>query len=75
MISHLTIDELQSAGRSGSLEALQELGRKVLDMNFCYGDLHAARCDHLEDLVSLQFELDCDIPTDCPHCGKWLTDK
>ena len=72
-MNHLTIDELQQYGRLGNEEALLELGRKVLDLDFCFGEKRY--CSNQHDLAMLEYALESEeVPPDCPHCGKWLTD-
>ena len=77
-LKHNTIEELQQLGNNGDEAALLELGRKVLDVDFCLVEKHYMNrdrvCTHLNELVKLQSDLDTDIPPDCPHCGKWITD-
>jgi len=66
---HLTINELQNYGIAGDEGALAELGRRVLDMTFCYEKEY---CVHEDELESLRCDLDNEIPDDCPHCGKCI---
>lgn len=69
----LTIEELQRRGRIGDQEAIMELGRRVLDFEFCMmGTPHY--CEHMHDLHDLQKSLDNEIPPECPKCGTFLTD-
>lgn len=71
-MNHLTIDELQQYGRLGNEEALLELGRKVLEFDFCMGG--KTYCCHMDALVEIQTALEFEMPPECPHCDKWLTD-
>jgi len=70
--AHLTIVELQSFGRSGDANALIELGKRVLDIEFCFDDNKF--CSHRDELSDLQYALENEVPPDCPHCGKWISD-
>lgn len=69
----LDIADLQRRGRAGDQEAIVELGRRVLDFDFClFGTPHY--CEHQHELVELERKLDIEIPEECPSCGTWLTD-
>lgn len=74
MLEHLTISELQRRGASGDTEALTELGRRVLDIDFDCQE-HGRYCPHLEELNKIADELNQHLPPDCPHCGKFLTNN
>ena len=67
---NLTMEELQHYGQCGDIEILAELGRRVLEFEFCYGDNRY--CTHRIELGELKDELQSEIPPECPHCGKWL---
>lgn len=69
---HLSIKELQSIGIGGDTAALIELGKRVLSMEFCPNDEHI--CEHEHELFELKHDLDNEIPPDCPHCGKFISD-
>lgn len=69
----LTIEELQRRGRIGDSEAILELGRRVLDFDFCLFGTNRY-CEHLHSLHELHKKLDCEIPEECPKCSAWLTE-
>jgi hypothetical protein len=71
--ANTTIQELQKLGSSGDERALIELGSRVLNLDFCFDD--NKYCSHLIELSNLQQSLDTEIPADCPHCGKWLSEQ
>jgi hypothetical protein len=66
-----TIEELQKEGAMGNELALTELGRRVLTFEFCMINKY---CSHLAALAELQQALDTEIPDDCPHCGKFISE-
>lgn len=66
-----TIEELQRLGRSGDHKALIELGKAVLEFDFCMTDASKKYCEHLHELKYLEQALDNEFPMDCPHCGKF----
>jgi hypothetical protein len=74
----MLFEELQSKAEAGDEGALIELGRRVLDW-----DVHTVDCDgpskryckYEVELISLQQDLDTEPPPECPHCGKWITEK
>lgn len=69
----LAIEDLQRRARTGDVDALTELGRRVLDLDFClFGTTHY--CQHEHELHELQRKLDIEIPPECPSCGHFLTD-
>ena len=70
MTHHQTIDELQRHGLAGDEAAILELGRRALNLTFDCGTY----CEHREELWDLEDALLTEIPPDCPHCGKLLTD-
>jgi len=70
---NLMLEELQRAGRSGDEAAIMELGRKVLDMDFCFGE--DKYCEHRYAMAELLDHLERDLPPDCPRCGMWLTEQ
>jgi len=70
---HFTFSELQSWGIAGDQGALLELGKRVLDMPTEY-DGRDHHCQYKDELEDLRDELDREVPPDCPHCGKWITD-
>lgn len=70
----LTIEELQRRGLAGDEAAILELGRRVLDFEFCFGPGEKRYCQHEHELHALQVKLDTEIPPQCPHCDGWLTD-
>ena len=72
LLNHLTIKELQRLGRSGDASALAELGKRVLDMKFCFDD--DKYCSHRIELYDLQHALESEVPPECPNCGKWISD-
>ncbi len=51
-MEHLAINELQQLGRVGDEAALLELGRKVLDMDFCFGDKEY--CESRHELAEME---------------------
>ena len=72
MMGHMTIEDLQRFGRSGDEQSLAELGKRVLDFNFCLFGNDGQYCDHRDELHKLEIELATEPPTDCPHCGKLI---
>lgn len=68
----LSVEELQRLGRAGDSSAVAELGRRALDMDFCFGD--EVYCEHRHELSDLQQALNSEPPPECPHCGGWLTE-
>ena len=69
-LNHLTIEELQRQARIGNEQATLELGKRVMDFSFCFGE--ARYCEHEYELQMLIFDLENEIPPECPHCGKYL---
>jgi len=69
----LSIQELQNYAISGDDEATFELGKRIMDMPINDHDSQLF-CQYRFELEELQTALDMEIPLDCPHCGKWLTD-
>lgn len=67
-----SIEELQRIARTGDEDAIYELGRRAIDIDFCLDDGYY--CKHALELWELEQALDAEIPPDCPHCGKLLTD-
>lgn len=72
-LSLMSIEDLQSQGLAGDEAAILELGRRVLEMDFCMSD--TVYCEHRHELRELQNQLDTEIPPQCPKCDHWLTDK
>lgn len=73
-LSALDIEDLQRRGRAGDESAILELGRRVLDFEFCLANSEGRYCKHEHDLHALEVKLDIEIPPQCPHCSGWLTD-
>ena len=76
VLSNATIEELQRHGLAGDKDAIMELGRRALKLDFCrgYSTVDGARyCEHAIELDELKTALDNEIPPECPHCGKWIT--
>lgn len=71
MMNSLSIEELQIQGRAGNEEAILELGRRALDMDFCFSD--SEYCVHKIEMAELKSELDREVPPSCPKCDHWLT--
>ena len=70
-LEHLGVEELQRLARLGDTAALRALGVKVMDLDFCLSDLRY--CKHLQELIELKFDIENQIPPECPKCGNWLT--
>lgn len=70
---NLKLEELQYLGMSNDQDAILELGRRALDMDFCMSD--KSHCKHSLELIQLQQSLETEIPPQCPHCSGWLTEK
>lgn len=73
-LSALDVEDLQRRGRTGDESAILELGRRVLDIDFCLADSGKRYCRHEHDFNELLNKLDIEIPPQCPHCNGWLTD-
>ncbi len=69
----LSIEELQNYAISGEEAALIVLGKRVMNMAINDYNDHMF-CEYRIELEELQTALEIEIPLDCPHCGKWLTD-
>ena len=65
---YLSIKELQQVGLD-EIAALTELGRRVIDFEFCDEDTKKY-CASCEELEQLQRSLEEEMPPYCPHCGK-----
>lgn len=74
-LSTLTIEELQSLGQAGDESAILELGRRVLEFDFCLTEQSRIYCEHAFELQTLEEHLNAEVPPDCPRCGHWLTEK
>lgn len=74
-LSTMTIEELQNKGSTGDEEALKELGRRVLDFDFCLIEQSRLYCEHESELQTLEEHLNAEIPPQCPKCSHWLTDN
>ena len=68
---HCTIEDLQRLSRGGDEVAMKELGERIMWMNIIDDNYH--ECQYRDELDELK--QDMAVPPDCPHCGKWLTDK
>lgn len=73
-LSHYSVEELQDLALGGEEAALTELGRRVVRMRIHDGYHDNITCTYRWELESLQQALEVEIPLDCPHCGRWLTD-
>lgn len=72
-LSTMSLEELQSHGLAGDQEAILELGRRVLEFDFCMSN--TSYCEHRIELKELEEQLDTEIPPSCPRCDQWLTEK
>ena len=70
-LGFLTIEELQSRGILNDEDALIELGKRVLNIKF---NCNEFCCEHEYELAELQVALDSELPPECPHCGKFISD-
>lgn len=66
------VEELQTLGALGDTEALIELGKRVLDFDFCLGTNHY--CEHFVELDKLNKSLASELPDRCPNCDELLSD-
>ena len=68
--SFMSLEELQRVGPDDD-SALLELGKRVVDFNFCTENgIRSRYCDSGEELYELKQDLENEMPPDCPHCGK-----
>lgn len=67
---NLSLDELQRLGKNGDKSAIFELGDKLLDFDFCFGE--TKYCEHLVELRELEERLENEILEECPHCGEYI---
>ena len=65
----MTIAELQQVGPDDEV-ALAELGRRVLNFDFCLPDDEVKYCYSCDEIRDLRLQLEQELPYDCPHCGK-----
>lgn len=72
-LSSYSIEDLQQRGQAGDEEAIAELGRRVMDFDFCLSD--TGYCKHKLELHELQNDLASEVPPSCPKCDTWLTEK
>lgn len=72
-LDHLSISELQQFNEH-DVVAMAALGRKVISYAFCTYEEPNKFCEHLIELGELQSALASEIPPECPHCGKWITE-
>jgi hypothetical protein len=68
-----TLEELQCLGMTNDQEAIYELGRRALTMDFCLSDVEY--CKHKVELLGIQWDLENEVPPQCPRCHGWLTEK
>lgn len=64
-----SLDELQSMAQGGDTDAMTELGRRVMDYDFCNGT-NGCRvlCCVQEELDRVMNDLNSEPPESCPHC-------
>lgn len=73
--THWTIEDLQRIADVDD-EALKELGRKVINLEIHEHEiLGNTYCEYVSELQDLKTALDSEIPPECPHCGKCITDN